>query len=174
MAGDCWPASSICPARPAPRSEANCFASSRRNLPTAAGCGRWAASERASRSMDRSVAWFPPETASEWIAALLDLRELTHETASAILQLGRRVEDRTRDISPDVVRSAVAKLKAAEVADDAFLRPLQEYVAPVRADVCAHVWRAAAERSGTGEHRELLVAGHRADVEAAACGRLRK
>jgi len=77
----------------------------------------------------------PPETASEWIAALLDLRELTHETASAILQLGRRVEDRTRDIRPDLARSAIAKLKSAKVADDAMLRPLQEYVAPVRADV---------------------------------------
>src|ERR1019366_8149803 len=41
----------------------------------------------------------PAEAASEWIAALLELRELTHETQSAILQLGRRVEDRTRDIS---------------------------------------------------------------------------
>ncbi len=77
----------------------------------------------------------PPEAASEWIAALLGLRELTHETASAILQLGRRVEDRTRDISPDVARSAVAKLKSAQVADDALLRPLQKYVVPVRADV---------------------------------------
>ena len=77
----------------------------------------------------------PAETASEWIEALLGLRELTHETASAILQLGRRVDDRTRDISPDVARSAIAKLKPAKVADDALLRPLLEYVAPVRADV---------------------------------------
>jgi molecular chaperone DnaK (HSP70) len=77
----------------------------------------------------------PPEAASEWIKVLLELRELTHETASAILQLGRRVEDRSRDISPDVARSAVAKLKSAGVAQDSLLRPLLEYVAPVRADV---------------------------------------
>ena len=77
----------------------------------------------------------PAEAASEWIAALLELRELTHETASAILQLGRRVEDRTRDISSDVLRSTVAKLKSAKIADDALLRPLQEFVPPVRADV---------------------------------------
>jgi uncharacterized protein DUF3731 len=77
----------------------------------------------------------PAEIASEWTAALLELRELTPETASAILQLGRRVEDRARDISPDVARSAVAKLKSAGVADDALLRPLLEYGAPVRADV---------------------------------------
>ncbi len=77
----------------------------------------------------------PAETVSDWITALLDLRELTHETASAVLQLGRRVEDRTRDISLDVVRSAIAKLRSAGVADDALLRPLAEYIAPTRADV---------------------------------------
>jgi molecular chaperone DnaK (HSP70) len=77
----------------------------------------------------------PAETATEWLAVLLELKELTHETASAIVQLGRRVEDRTRDISPDLARSAIAKLKSAGVADDALLRPLREYVAPVRADV---------------------------------------
>ncbi len=75
------------------------------------------------------------ETASEWIVALLELRELTHETASAILQLGRRVEDRARDIGPDIARSAIAKLKAGGVDDDVLLRPLLEYVAPSRADV---------------------------------------
>ena len=77
----------------------------------------------------------PAETAAEWIIALLDLRELTHETTAAIVQLGRRVEDRTRDLSQEVVRSAMARLKSAGVADDTFLRPLQEYVVPVRADV---------------------------------------
>lgn len=77
----------------------------------------------------------PAETATAWITVLLELRELTHETASAIVQLGRRVEDRSRDASPDVLRSAVGKLKSAKVADDLFLRPLQEYVAPGRADV---------------------------------------
>jgi hypothetical protein len=77
----------------------------------------------------------PADTAADWISALLDLRELTHETASAIFQLGRRVDHRTRDISQDVARSAIARLKSAGVADDTFLRPLHEYVAPVRADV---------------------------------------
>jgi hypothetical protein len=77
----------------------------------------------------------PAETAADWITALLDLRELTHETVSAVVQLGRRVDHRTRDISRDVVRSAIAGLKSAGVADDIFLRPLHEYIAPVRADV---------------------------------------
>ena len=77
----------------------------------------------------------PAEVAADWITALLDLRELTHETASAVVQLGRRVDDRTRDISQDVVRSAIAKLKSGGVADDTFLQPLKEYIAPIRADV---------------------------------------
>ncbi|HEY4934161.1 MAG TPA: Hsp70 family protein [Terriglobales bacterium] len=77
----------------------------------------------------------PAETASEWVAALLELRELTPETASAILQLGRRVDDRARDISPEVVRSTVARLKLAKLADDTLLRSLHEYVAPTHADV---------------------------------------
>jgi hypothetical protein len=77
----------------------------------------------------------PAETAADWITALLDLRELTHEMASAVVQLGRRVDRRTRDISQDVARSAIAGLKSAGVADDIFLRPLHEYIPPVRADI---------------------------------------
>jgi hypothetical protein len=77
----------------------------------------------------------PAKTAADWINALLDLRELTHETASAVIQIGRRVDDRTRDISKDVVRSSIARLKSAGVADDTFLRPLHEYIAPVRGDL---------------------------------------
>jgi len=75
------------------------------------------------------------ERAADWINALLDLGELTHETTSAIVQLGRRVGDRTRDISPEVIQSAVARLKSAGVADDASLRPLLEFTLPVRDDV---------------------------------------
>ena len=77
----------------------------------------------------------PAETAADWITALLDLGELTHETASAVVQLSRRVDQRTRDVSPNVVRSATVRLKSAGVADDIFLRPLHEYIAPVGADV---------------------------------------
>jgi len=76
----------------------------------------------------------PAQRAAEWISALLDLRELTHETAAAIVQLGRRVDDRSRDISSEVIRSALAKLKVAGVAD-AFLRPLLEFTLPGRDDV---------------------------------------
>jgi len=77
----------------------------------------------------------PAETAADWIATLLDSSKLTHQTAAAVVQLGRRVEDRARDISHDVALSAVSKLKSAAAADDAFLRPLREYIAPTHADV---------------------------------------
>ncbi len=77
----------------------------------------------------------PAETVTDWITALLELRELTHETASAVVQMGRRLDHRTRDISQDVVRSAIARLTSAGVADDIFLRPLHEYIAPVRTDL---------------------------------------
>jgi hypothetical protein len=75
------------------------------------------------------------ERAADWITALLDLRELTHETTSAIVQLGRRVDDRGRDIRSEVIQSAILKLKSAGLADDACLRPLLEFTQPVRDDV---------------------------------------
>ena len=76
-----------------------------------------------------------PETAADWIGALMNSPEITRETVAAVVQLGRRVDDRARDISQDVARLAVSKLKSAGVADDAFLRPLQEYIVPTRLDV---------------------------------------
>ncbi len=77
----------------------------------------------------------PAEAAQDWILALLDLRELDHETASAILQLGRRTGDRSRDISEDVRQSALARLKAASLSDQSLLRPLAELITPDRSDV---------------------------------------
>lgn len=77
----------------------------------------------------------PAERAAEWISALLEIRELVPETASAIVQLGRRVEDRSRDINPQVIEAAVAKLKAAAVADKNLFRPLLEFIPPVAEDV---------------------------------------
>jgi hypothetical protein len=77
----------------------------------------------------------PKETAQEWIAALLELRELSHETASAIIQLGRITEDRSRDIHEDVRKHAIKQLKAAGVGDEAELRRLAEFVIPDHSDV---------------------------------------
>jgi len=77
----------------------------------------------------------PAEIAAGWIASLLDSSKLTHETAAAVVQLGRRVDDRARDISQEVTSSAASKLKSAAVADDAFLRPLRECMVPTHSDV---------------------------------------
>jgi len=77
----------------------------------------------------------PTETAEEWISALLDLRDLKQETAKAIVQLGRVTEDRTRDISRDVRKHAVERLKAEGVIDEPMLRALTEFVTPGRSDV---------------------------------------
>jgi len=77
----------------------------------------------------------PAERAAEWISALLEMRKLVPETASAIVQLGRRVEDRSRDVNPLIIESALAKLKAAAVANEDLLRPLTEFTPPTREDV---------------------------------------
>jgi len=77
----------------------------------------------------------PADSAGEWIRALLEMRELVPETASAIIQLGRRVEDRSRDINPQIIESAIARLKAAAVADEPLLRPLLEFTPPAAEDV---------------------------------------
>jgi DNA-K related protein/Hsp70 protein len=77
----------------------------------------------------------PTETAEEWISALLELRDLKQVAAEAIIQLGRLTEDRTRDISPDVRKRAVERLKAQGVIDEPTLHALVEFVTPGRSDV---------------------------------------
>ncbi len=75
----------------------------------------------------------PTATAEEWIQFLLDLAEVRHETASPIVQLGRRTDDRMRDISDEVRNLALIKLRA--VADEPLLRCLTKFVVPDRSDV---------------------------------------
>ena len=81
----------------------------------------------------------PAATAADWITALLDLRELTHETASAILQLGRRTDDRARDVSDEVREFAIARLVKAGLADEMMVQRLKNFVGPDRDDV-AHTY----------------------------------
>ena len=66
---------------------------------------------------------------------LLDLREVSSETANAIIQLSRRTDDRTRDIDEGVRESVLSELQAAGVADESVLRQLTEFVMPDRTDV---------------------------------------
>jgi hypothetical protein len=77
----------------------------------------------------------PPEAAEQWIRALLELHAFGNETANAIVQLGRRTEDQTRDVSDDVRKRAMEQLKATAVTDETALRCLAEFVIPNRSDV---------------------------------------
>ena len=74
----------------------------------------------------------PPSTAQEWIASLLELRELNHDTARAIVQLGRVTEDRTRDINQDVREHAVQRLRGEGLGDENLFRALIEFILPGR------------------------------------------
>lgn len=77
----------------------------------------------------------PSETAQGWIDALLDLREITHETAAAILQIGRRTDDRSRDIGDEARQTATERLTEMGVADEMILQRLRSFVVPDRTDV---------------------------------------
>ncbi len=77
----------------------------------------------------------PAAAAAEWINELLALHKVTHETANAIVQLGRRTDDPTRDIEEEAVKSAVRQLELAGIADDAILQRLTEFIPPDRNDV---------------------------------------
>ena len=82
-----------------------------------------------------SLACIVPTTrAEEWIYALLELEELSPETGNAIVQIGRRTDDRTRDITEDVREIAANRLRTAGLVDESLLRRLTEFVVPDRSD----------------------------------------
>jgi hypothetical protein len=73
------------------------------------------------------------EIASKWLEALLNLPKFTAETASAVVQLGSRTNDRLRDIADGLRQKAISRLEAAGVPDE-LSRGLQEYVPAAQAD----------------------------------------
>jgi molecular chaperone DnaK (HSP70) len=75
----------------------------------------------------------PADTAAEWIKALLNLPEMTPDTASAVVQLGARTEDAERDINDALRDKAIRKLAQAGTADD-LIESLRAYVPPARSD----------------------------------------
>ncbi|MEN3333082.1 MAG: hypothetical protein V7641_2447 [Blastocatellia bacterium] len=75
----------------------------------------------------------PLEAAQEWIAALLDLPELTQDAGLAIVQLGARTTDAERDISEALRERAIARLKQSGHADE-IMASLRTYVPPARTD----------------------------------------
>ncbi|MBV8114879.1 MAG: Hsp70 family protein [Silvibacterium sp.] len=74
------------------------------------------------------------EIAGEWVKALLDLSTFTAVTASAILLIARRTNDRSRDVDDAIRDQAISRLIALGIAEES-IQPLSKYVPPERADV---------------------------------------
>ena len=77
----------------------------------------------------------PAATAEEWIRALLALDEVSSETAAAIVQIGRRTNDRARDVSEDIRELAATRLRTTGAFDESLLRRLRELIPPDRGDI---------------------------------------
>jgi hypothetical protein len=78
------------------------------------------------------------EIAGEWVRALLDLSPFTAATGSAIVQIARRTDDRSRDdrsrdIHNAIRELAISRLMAFGVAEET-IQLLSKYVPPERAD----------------------------------------
>jgi len=73
------------------------------------------------------------EIAGEWLKALLDLSTFTAVTASAIVLIARRTDDRSRDIDDAIREQAISRLMALGVAEET-IQLLSKYVPPERAD----------------------------------------
>jgi len=72
-------------------------------------------------------------TASKWLKFLLDVADFTTETASAVVQLGSRTDDRLRDIDDGLRQIAIERLAQAGISDEVG-RALHQYVPPAQAD----------------------------------------
>ena len=73
------------------------------------------------------------QIASKWLKTLLDLPVFTSDTASAVVQLGSRTNDRMRDIADSLRQRAIGRLEAAGFTNESS-RGLQEYVPAAQAD----------------------------------------
>jgi hypothetical protein len=73
------------------------------------------------------------EIAGEWLKALLDLSPFTAVTASAVVLIARRTDDRTRDIDEAIREQAISRLMALGTAEET-IQLLSTYVPPERAD----------------------------------------
>ena len=74
-----------------------------------------------------------PEVAGEWLKAVLDLSTFTAATASAIVLLARRTDDRRRDIDDAIREEAISRLMAIGIAEET-IQLLSKYVPPEPAD----------------------------------------
>jgi len=73
------------------------------------------------------------EIAGEWLKALLDLSTFTAVTASAIVLIGRRTDDRSREIDAPIREQAISRLLALGSAEET-IQLLSNYVPPEQVD----------------------------------------
>ena len=73
------------------------------------------------------------EIAGEWLKTLLELSTFTAVTASAIVLIARRIDDRSREIDEPIRQQAISRLLALGSAGEN-IQLLSKYVPPERAD----------------------------------------
>jgi molecular chaperone DnaK (HSP70) len=73
------------------------------------------------------------EIAREWLKTLLELSTFTAVTASAIVLIARRIDDRSREIDEPIRQQAISRLLALGSAEEA-IQLLSKYVPPERVD----------------------------------------
>jgi DNA-K related protein/Hsp70 protein len=73
------------------------------------------------------------EIAGAWLKALLELPAFTAATASAIVLIARRTDDRSRDIEDSIREQAISRLTALGIAEET-VQLLSKYVPPERVD----------------------------------------
>jgi molecular chaperone DnaK (HSP70) len=73
------------------------------------------------------------EIAREWLKTLLELSTFTAVTASAIVLIARRIDDRSREIDEPIRQQAISRLLALGSAEET-IQLLSKYVPPERVD----------------------------------------
>jgi molecular chaperone DnaK (HSP70) len=73
------------------------------------------------------------EIAGEWLKVLLNLATFTAVTASAIVLIARRTEDRSRDIDDGIREQAISRLMSLGI-DEETVQLLSKYVPPEQSD----------------------------------------
>ena len=73
------------------------------------------------------------EIAGEWLEKLLDLPTFTAVTASAMVLIARRTDDRSRDVDEVIREQTISRLMALGIGEEA-IQLLSKYVPPERAD----------------------------------------
>jgi hypothetical protein len=77
------------------------------------------------------------ETAGQWLKVLLNLSTFTAVTGSAVILIGRRTDDRSRDIDDVIREHAISRLTAIGISEET-IQLLSKYFPPERSDaVCS-------------------------------------